>query len=281
MSIDSVFPNRRLEIDNSVVRRLVSTFTLAFVSVIPLFVLFRIFLHIYNIGGDWIIFYPALQANDPYSISGYYNPPWLLWLLYPLSFLDQLSAHALWITLVLLLTIRCVYELGGNWVSLLLAIVSPGFIMSMLNGQIDILVLLGLLTGSWALTLIKPQVLGMSILYRTIVTRKIDWVSIGLITVSLMVSGLWITRMAKLPNNAGWNLSLFPIGVPIGIILFIASVIKKDIYLAALSTYFFAPYMSRSSMLVYSIILTSRYNKWIGFVFTVGLWAVWIIFPGY
>lgn len=265
--------------DAQVVRRLATNFAITFAFIVPLFVLLRVFLQTQNLWTDWQIFYPALRASDPYSVYGYFNPPWLLWLLYPFSFVDRLNANVLWIAIVVLLTMRCVYELGGNWLSLLIVLVSPGFVWTMVFGQVDILVLFGLLLGSWSLILIKPQVIGMSILYQIIVARKIDWASIALIVASFAVSGLWFIRMTDNPSGYSWNLSLFPYGVPIGILLFGLSVIKKDVYLAALSTYFFAPYLSRSSMLVYSIILTSRYNKWIGLIYTIVLWADWILFP--
>jgi len=252
------------------------------VSVAALYAVFRVML--FGVIGwhdgislDWYnYYYPAIQSpGDPFVVTGYLNPPWLVWLLSPLGLLTAVDSHVLWIVIILLLTVRCVYELGGGWLGAVLTVISPGFLLTVMNGQIDVLVLLGLLTGSWLLILVKPQVAGLAVVYDVIARRRVDWVAVGVAAVSLVAFLLFMTRpgvnhlLTTVTNITPW-----PWGIPLGIILFIISLLRRDKWLAVIATFFVTPYLSGSSLLVYSAVITSRYGRVAAVVFAVWLWVV-------
>jgi len=265
---------------NGMDTRLFKQFAISLISVLSLFFIFKYML--FNAIGwhdglvlDWYqVYYPAIQTIDPFSAWGYFNPPWLAWILSPLGILSASESHVLWIVLILLLTIKCVYSMGGNALSVVLTIVSPGFIITIVNGQVDIFVLIGLIIGSWLFILVKPQVAGMTVFYDIIANKRIDWKSVFVIIVCILV---WCF-MLSMPDQSGLNTSVgityYPYSIPFGIILFALSIIKKDKWLAAVSTFCFAPYLSGSSLLVYSAIGTSKYGKIFAVLFSVALWVV-------
>jgi len=105
--------------------RLFSLFLALFVAVTLLYMLFR-FVFFPLIGWTenmWLdfpaVFYPALNAPDPYATYGYFNPPWLLWLMKPLALLPWPDAWALWTAVMVLLTMRCITALGGGLLALI------------------------------------------------------------------------------------------------------------------------------------------------------------------
>lgn len=223
---------------------------------------------------DWyVVYYPALQTADPFTVWGYFNPPWLAWMLSPLGLLSAGDSHVLWIVFILLLTVRCVYALGGGWLAVLLTILSPGFFVMLVNGQVDILVLLGLVAGSWLLILIKPQVAGLAVLYDVIRERRVDWFAVVVTAVSLVIFALWMARPQAAGLHTAVNVTPWPWGIPLGVALFGWSLVRRDKYLAAMATFFWAPYLSASSMVVYSAIGTSRYGRIVAVLFFAAMWA--------
>jgi hypothetical protein len=205
-------------------------------------------------------------------VTGYFNPPWLAWLLSPLGLLTAVDSHVLWIVIILLLTVRCVYALGGGLFGAVLTVTSPGFLFTLVHGQIDVLVLLGLLTGSWLLILIKPQVAGLAVVYDVIAQRRVDWFAVAFAAVSLVAFILFMSRPERAGLVTSATITIFPWGVPLGIILFIIALLRRDKWLAVLATFFITPYLSGSSLLVYSAIATSRYGRITAVVFSVLLW---------
>lgn len=254
-------------------------FAVTAVSVLMLYLVFRFMLFSVigwydGMNADWYkVYYPAIQQADPFVTFGYFNPPWLAWLLSPLGLLTAVDSHVLWIVIILLLTVRCVYALGGGWFAAFLTVTSPGFLFTLAHGQIDILVLLGLLTGSWLLILIKPQVAGLAVVYDVIARRRVDWFAVAFAAVSLIAFILFMTRPERAGLVTSASITPWPWGIPLGIVLFIVALMRRDKWLAALSTFFIAPYMSGSSVLVYSAIGTSRYGRITAIVFSVLLWV--------
>lgn len=262
-------------------RRLASFLAMT-TAVFALYLVFR-FVLFYVIGWhdglnlDWYtVYHPAAGLFDPFSIYGYFNPPWLAWILSPFALLTAVDAHALWIVIILVLTVRCVYELGGGALAAVLTIISPGFLITIMNGQMDILVLLGLLTGSWLLILIKPQVAGMAVVYDVIVERRIDWTAVIVAAVSFVLFVLFMSWPDSTGPEMRVSIAPWPYGIPVGVVLFAVSIHRRDKWLAALATFFIAPYMSGSSLLVYSAVMTSRYGRLTAVLFSVLLWILYI-----
>lgn len=249
---------------------------------------------------DWTqVFYPAAQRPlSPYfPISPdralyYFNPPWLAWLLFPFTLLPPRIALALFLLLTILVTMWCVHRLGGGLLETLLVLCSPAFVRLFIHAQIDGLMLLGftlLLTAvnvttkgiGLVLMAIKPQVLSFgAILYWWQLERhdkiKILLPLLGVTAVSLLIHGLWPLEVSQIlqyvPQNA--NVSVWPYGVPVGVVLLIVAVWRRDVYLAGLATFFFTPYLSSHSLFAYTAVLfTQLSKKWATAVFVL-LWIL-------
>jgi hypothetical protein len=255
----------------------IRAFLALLIPTILLFLIFKYFL-VYKVGWhdglnlDWYaVYYPAAHFANPYVVPGYFNPPWLAWLLRPLTHLSPVDAHILWIVIIILLTVRCVYALGGRWLAVLLTIASPGFVLAIINGQPDILVLLGLLTGSWLLILIKPQVAAMAIIYQAIRYRRVDWLAVTAVPL------VFIILPPPALNTLTWEVGVtpWPWGIPFGLALFALALFRRDKYMAAMSTFFLVPYLSGSSAMVYSAILASRYGRLFALISSVIIWILY------
>lgn len=246
--------------------------------------------------GDWYRFYhPVAQAvEDPYSILGFLNPVWVAWVLYPFSYLPAHIASALWMTLSILVTLWCIHRLDGGPLAMLLTLLSPAFLRFITSGQIDALPLLGftlLLTAErlhWpALGIVlmsaKPQTFGAGALTYWL---SLDWPKrlkvlipfFGVLTLSLLVYDFW---PADVRFEAGLNKSVdfspWPYGIPAGLALLGWSIWRKNTLLGGLSTYFLVPYVSPSSLFVYTAVLFSKAPRWFSLPFFVFLWAFAIL----
>lgn len=263
-------------------RKLLRTGLLIVVTAVTVAVLFFLFKYmLFGVIGwhdglnlDWYtVYYPAIQQADPFTVWGYFNPPWLAWLLSPLGLLTAVDSHVLWIVLIMLLTVRCVYALGGDWFSAFLTVVSPGFLVTIMNGQVDVLVLFGLIAGSWLLILIKPQVAGLAVLYDVIARRRIDWLAVAVAAVVLTVFILFMARPQSAGLHTQVSITPWPWGIPFGLLIFGLALARRDKWLAALATFFVSPYLSGSSLLVYSAVGTSRYGRLTAILLSVVFWA--------
>jgi hypothetical protein len=175
---------------------------------------------------------------------------------------------------MVLLTMRCITALGGGLLALILVMTSPPMLEVMLNGQVDPLVLLGLVTGSWLLILIKPQVVGMALVDH-LMRGRIQWTAVATVLLSFALYGLWFL----IPDNSRVILthvdfSPFPYALPLGLGLFLMARLRRDLYLAALSTIFVTPYIGANSLLVYSAVITSRYGRVVAIAWTAAMWAL-------
>jgi hypothetical protein len=98
-------------------------------------------------GDDWLIFFkPAtlalLGGQSPFTVDGYYTPPWLLVFLLPFSLLpEKLGVSFLFLT-ALGVYIFVGLKSGANPLTLLLFIFSPPVIYDLLLLNINWLVLL-------------------------------------------------------------------------------------------------------------------------------------------
>ena len=125
---------------------------------------------------DWsYVYHPAAQSPlHPYvndSYLKYMNTPWFAWLLSPLGLLPVRAALALWIEITIIVSIWSITKLDGDLYTVILAILSPGFVRLIISGQIDVVSLAGfalLFNSKWfvqgmgiVLMMIKPQALGV------------------------------------------------------------------------------------------------------------------------
>ncbi len=205
---------------------------------------------------DWIEqFYVAGQHwRDPYVVPGFYNPPWVAWLLRPFTAFEPGTAFALWAVGTVLLAMWGMRRLGAPLQTALLCLLSPFYLRILLNGNIDALVLVGYaVLPEWPvsgtlLLLLKPQELGLVLLSKRYARRDVVLLLLAL-GVSFAVNGNWPSAIARVIIDSGpqvqpWNISIFPYGVPVAVALAAIGLRRGDPVLLAVASPFIAPYVN-------------------------------------
>jgi hypothetical protein len=219
-------------------------------------------------GVDWPDnFRPAalamLHGQSPYDRDDFhfYNAPWTLLPFIPFAllpyqlgrlctFLAGLLAfcyvaykmNAKYGSMILFLTswpvIACLYEGGIDWLPMLSFVLPApiGLLFAAMKPQIGFGIGLYWLADAW-------RVGGMPAVVRTFLPVGI------LLLVSLQLYGAWFARFSDL-TRVGWNISLFPYEVPVGLYLLWAAMAQKRSRTAMASSTFLSPYISGFSLAV-------------------------------
>lgn len=245
---------------------------------------------------DWhLTFYPASKmVLAPYSvaepISSFVNLPWLAVILMPFSLFTAKTALAINTGLSVMVFGVLVLKRGGNHWSLLLLITSAPFLALLANGTIEWVMALGFLLPAeigLILLAIKPQSGGMVGLHWFMESKNKLTLVLPLITVfvvSFLLWGFWpvdmLTNIQKVKANGmdGWNWSLFPWLLPVGIglLMYITKVKSANAeLLATISTVCIAPYFGPSSLAIPFALLASKHRR-ISIITWVVLWAIMI-----
>lgn len=249
---------------------------------------------------DWTrVYYPAasdpLNAYDSKDTLRYVNPPWLAWLLSPLTLLRPRLAFSVWFALTIVISIWSIYKIGGGFYITLLTLTSPAFIRLFIHGQVDVVVLVGfalmlsyqnvnLKSLGVILMLAKPQVLGLGAVVHWLGLGRSEQAGIALrvlaiVGFSLILHGFWPATMWE---NIKWlqtatNISFWPYGIPFGLAMLAISIRRGNAKMGALSTFFLAPYLNTSSLYPYSAVLFIMIGaRWATLAFLL-LWvlAIW------
>ena len=213
---------------------------------------------------DWDRHYaPAARAlaagRSPYVDTGFVNPPWTLLPLLPFTADVTAGRAGLFVLsrVVYALVAMCADPSGrtdASPVALGLFLVSPTVLHTLLNGNVEWLVLLGLLLPPrWGLflVLIKPQVgAGVALWWSVESWREGGWRQVvktvwpvtAALVGSVVVFGLWPLRAAGHPEQ-GWNASLWPWSLPLGLGLLAYGVLKRDMRAALGAAPFCSPYV--------------------------------------
>ena len=216
-------------------------------------------------GDDWEKFSAAAGrawAGEPLyregTSTGYYNPPWLAVALSPLGVLPHRLGWAMLSAASLVAVVAVVHRWGGGLTRLVLVALSPPMIYTLLHGQIDALVLAGvLLPQEWWLIigLTKPQVafglvfgLPRAKLFRALLLTSL------LLVATLIWFGNWPLQLLRQPTPNrfdGYNLwlGLWPFQVPFGIMLILVGFTRKDERWLVSASPFLFPYAAISSIL--------------------------------
>jgi len=115
---------------------------------------------------DWrTVFRPAtleaLRGRSPYTIPGYYYPPWALLPLVPFALLPEAVGRVLLIIVALATFAYTANKLGASKLGIVALLLSPLVLHEVLNGNIDWLAILGVVFPPWLglfFLVIKPQV---------------------------------------------------------------------------------------------------------------------------
>ncbi len=213
------------------------------------FVAWFVFTHLPVPSMDWVNHFrpAALQWQAPYFRPGtIFNPPWLFPLLYPLAVLP----HRVGIGALTMLSILAVGLYTKSVIKLLFVMASVAMGAVIVQGQLDALLLYGLMIPyglGIPLLLTKPQGVFLAILPR--LNRWSILFTVLIFGVSILIWGnWWVEILAHRPNPKA-NLSLFPYSIPLGIFLAYLGLRRKSDALLCTASLCFVPYFMAQSML--------------------------------
>ncbi len=229
--------------------------------------------------GDWHQFFlPALRrlisGQDPYEIPGFYNPPWLLFILLPFAWVPWWVAA----TLPGLALMLCAYHRKKWWLIPIVGLSFP-FLALSVYGNVDWLPLIGLtFGGKWGPVLItaKPQDAGFA-LFAYVRRRRLQW--FGPLLLAMLISFVLYPHWpnALLSGNrivsAKRNLSLFPYSAPFGIFALFMTWLRGDILWGSIASLSLAPYFYIHSLVPALFLLADR-KWWLGLVVSLSTWIL-------
>jgi hypothetical protein len=258
-------PGRRLNKMENILARISKTETRrrlllgAFALIIFLLVLWAGYLFL-PIGLDWRqTYYPAaklvLNFKSPYTIEIFHSPPWAVLPLIPLALLPIKLANAMNFCLSMAVTVFVAGKLGAKPATIIALLVSYPILFMVAYGQVDWLIFLGfILPPRWGLflVLIKPQASIGIIIYWFIdamclggirkVAETFSPVVLALL-LSWLLFGNWLGG-SLIEIDRGYNASLWPWSIPIGIFMLLSAVRFKRAHLAIAASPFLSPYLA-------------------------------------
>lgn len=182
-----------------------------------------------------------LHGNSPYIVETFYNPPWTAFLLIPLAALPETIGSSAYFITSIGAYIIVLHRFGARLITFLLWVFLPPVMMSLYAGQLEWLVLLGiLLPPRWGLFLvmIKPQVGGGLAAFWAFKAWKdggvqhlaATFLPIGVVTlISFVLFGFWPERGGQQFGSGAveWNASLWPLGALLGLVLLLVGMIYR------------------------------------------------------
>ena len=243
-------------------------------------------------GWDWPRYFrPAIlemiSGQSPYTIQGYFNPPWTLIPLLPLLLLPEKLACALLTVIGIMVFALIGYKFHAKPLALAAFLLSPYVLYGAFSTNIDWLAAFGLLLPpeiGLFFVLTKPQIGAAVAIYWLFETWKSGgWRNIIRVfspvmiafLISFLVYGFW-------PSNAIWrvdhgtNMSLWPTSIPIGLVVLSLAIRKKEKRFAISASPFLSPYISPHSWATALIGLLPMQTEMI--LAVIGSWIVYIYF---
>ncbi|MFP3852850.1 MAG: hypothetical protein ACLFWD_01005 [Anaerolineales bacterium] len=244
---------------NQLVPKTPKAWLLATISLFSLGVLVILIAEYLPIGVDWeIAFRPAALAvvngESPYSIPGFFNPPWTIIPLIPLAVLPARIGWGLYTVIGFLILGLLAIRFKANRITFALLLSSPPVLHGVLNGNLDWLALSGLLFPRWLglfFISMKPQIgIGVAV-YWIVNTYQRDGgknlllllAPIGTISViSILMFGPWPLRSTQ-EIDLWWNASLWPWSIPFGLAFLLLAIRDKKEELSLVSSPMLSPYV--------------------------------------
>ena len=273
--------------------------TLAAVGLVAL-VLLAVWLARFVPNADWSGTYEGvgrslLHGQSPYEQPLFVNPPWAALLVVPFAVLpSELGRGLLLVASVASLTYTA-WRLHAPLLAVVALLLSPTAIGSLLAANLDAFVILGLFlppASGLLLLMIKPQIgLGPAIYHLIDTWRKgrlsgvvrAFWPIAIAYSVSALLFPVWLDRMFHKPANV-WNRTLFPYGIPVGMLLLWLSVRTRNVFWALASAPFLAPYVTFPTYLVVQVgLLHEDVEKYVRrdllqIVLCASLWTAMLVF---
>lgn len=237
---------------------------------------------------DWIIFYETGQRiwagaplyGTPTHFNYYTYAPWLAVLIAPLSLLPLRWGWAALTVINLALTLVIARRWQMGLAKVALALLSPAMMYIVLHGQVDALVLAGVLLPRewwWLAGVTKPQVT-FGLIFgvgRQRIVRALALTALVL-GISFVWLGNWPAQLLRQPSPfiyAAHNLwlGLWPFQAPAGVALILLGIKRGDERLLVAASPFLSHYAATSSLLGPWLTLASFLNDWEAAL----VWATW------
>ncbi len=204
----------------------------------------------------YVNFYPAarsvLSGHSPYeTITN--SPPWGIIPILPFALLPPVPAHGLYFAACLFVLVYIAWRLKASPLTIVAFILSPTTMGALLVGNLDPMIVSGMLFPPMLgllILLIKPQIgTGVALYYLIDYLRERKFLQAVIIFVpvtaayilTLLIFPEWLARISTLPSN-GWNRSLFPYSIPLGLFLVWLALRRRNPYFALAAAPFLAPY---------------------------------------
>ena len=200
-----------------------------------------------NYGVDFNIYYESAtlfwQGENPYNRGGYFNPPWLMFLMLPFLAFQPKYAFGLWTAISFVSIILAAKRMGIFrqrlwWLSIFSLIMSPPVFLCLLWGNID-LFLVYFCTVNNPISLfflaLKPHIYWPVILFRLVSwwrigKRKTAFLTAVSLAIAYLISfafyGFYILKGTSTITRE-FNTSLWPYGVLPGLLLLIPTYFSK------------------------------------------------------
>jgi hypothetical protein len=244
-------------------------------------------------GVDWYQSYrPAvwelLSLRTPYT-QDVQNPPWILIPMVPLALLPARVGRAAYLVISFLGFAYVAYRMGAKPIPLAAFLLSPPVLQSLVNANVDWLVLLGVVLpphiGLFFLV-IKPQIgFGVGLLWLVEAWQREGWREVirvfGPVGIALVLSfvafGLWpLTYQVNM--GLWWNASLWPTSIPVGLVLLAAAIRMRKVEYALGAAPCLSPYVLLHSWSgALAALLRSPYEL---IAAVLGLWVLVLIRAG-
>lgn len=226
--------------------------------------------NVYRLGyfpNDWYQTYaPAarlfITGKSPYSIGDFFNAPWILIPITPFAIVpDKLLGYILFVIFNLVSIIVVAVKRGIRLLWLPFLLLSYPVVVIFLYGQIEGLVLLGLiLPPQWGIMFLvtKPQIgLGVIAYYLYDAYRKGGYRSVIKLCIptslafllSFVFYGFWLIH-GSIQIPQWWNVSLWPWSIPFGFATLIFALLRDRKDAAILSSPLLSPYLGAQSWVV-------------------------------
>ncbi len=223
------------------------------------------------------------QGHSPYDTPGFFNAPWAILPILPLSLLPESLGRAVLAVVAFLAYFYTAYRLGGKPLAVLFFLLSPTVVQDLLNGNLDWLTMLGFVLprplGLFFLA-VKPQI-GAVVGFFWLIEAwreggwkrvvKDFWPIAGALAISFVIFGLWPLRF-QANLTMWWNASLWPMSIPVGLALLTAAVRKRDQRLAMAAAPCLSPYLLLHSWGAALLAIIDRVPETIAAV--AGLWIL-------
>lgn len=250
---------------------------------------------------DWNgTYYPVIQCvlkgKNPYLVPGFHNPPWTVLFLLPFGMLSPEFARGLFFSCGLLVFGIIVWKTKAPPAAALAVLLSPTMIGGLLANNLDIFVLAGiLLPPAWGLfvLLVKPQLgFGAALYYLIDSWQTTGWRQVVRIFFPITLAFLFtvllfpefVSKLLVKPAVDPWNRSIFPYGIPIGLLFLWLSIRYRNAFFALAVAPLLSPYTTLYSYVAIQIaLLHVDVERWIRrdvlhWLLTLFLWTITLAF---